>query len=88
MGNNTHLGSDSHVLEDALPKEKPEPVMKQFKSARDEFTVPKAITMLIGLALGGFVGGALGSNYNLAGALVGALLGGAAGLTVGISIWY
>ena len=71
-----------------MPQDKPRPPLGHFKSARDTFTTAKAITMLIGLIVGGTFGAMLGIQTNLMGAFVGGLLGAAAGLTLGISIWH
>lgn len=86
MGKNTHLLMND--TEDTLPQTKRPAEMKHFKPARDRFTTAKAVTMLIGLALGGIIGARLGMDANLAGAAIGSLLGAAAGVTAGTSIWY
>jgi uncharacterized membrane protein len=61
---------------------------KKSGPARETFTTPKALTMLLGLVTGGAAGTAMGLQAGLIGAIVGGLLGAAAGATAGLYIWY
>ena len=70
------MHSEKHPAEHEAPK-----------SARDEFTTLKGLTMLIGIVLGGTAGAAVGIQTNFVGALVGIMLGAAAGAATSISIW-